>query len=401
MTGKFLLISQVFYPDEVSTANLFTNLCAVLVEEQVDVEVWCAQPSYTHRGKQPRKTVHKGISILFLPSTGFPKTSFTGRLINYLTFAMSVAWKLLFSKDKTPVFTHTTPPSLGIMISFLCSLRRRNFNYILLDIFPDGLIRLGKVSAQNVFIRIWKKLKIASLKRSSRIIVIGRDMKQWLASVYHDGIYKTVNISLWQDENLIQPASLDSSSIVRDYQLTNRFIVQYSGNMGLWNEMETIGKAVKRNPDGITFVFVGGGMRRSELLRNFSEEEQTNVLFFPFQPNEKLSVMLTSCHVGLVSMKKGLEGIAVPSKIFGIMAAGIPVIALVPEESEIACIIREENCGLVVDPNDVDGLIHAIDTLKLNEKRRIEMGMNGRIAFEKKYTTRIIAQEYKSLILSE
>ncbi|MBA7585452.1 hypothetical protein ES708_27434 [subsurface metagenome] len=89
---------------------------------------------------------------------------------------------------------------------------------------------------------------------------------------------------------------------------------------------------------------------------------------------------------------------AVPSKIYGILAAGVPVIALVPEQSEIAYIIREENCGYVIDPCDVDGLINAVLELKSNEKLRKEMGINGRKAFEQKYTTKIIAEKYKLLI---
>lgn len=97
--------------------------------------------------------------------------------------------------------------------------------------------------------------------------------------------------------------------------------------MGLWNEMETFGKAVKKNVEGVLFMFVGGGMRKNELLSTFSADDQKNVLILPFQPNEKLSNVLTGCHVGLVSLRDGLEGMAVPSKIYGIMAAGVPVIA--------------------------------------------------------------------------
>ena len=113
MAIKILLITQVFYPDEVSTASLFTNLCSELVKKSVDVEVWCAHPSYTHTEKQSRKLIFNGINITFLSSTNFKKTFITGRLINYLSFTLSVLLKLLFSKDKTTVLTHTTPPALG------------------------------------------------------------------------------------------------------------------------------------------------------------------------------------------------------------------------------------------------------------------------------------------------
>src|SRR5450759_4345331 len=105
MSKKFLLISQVFYPDQVSTANLFTNLCSVLAEDKIEVEVWSAHPSYTELKRQPANLLYKGIKIHYLPSTNFHKNSLPGRLFNILTFTVSAALKILFSSDKTPVWT--------------------------------------------------------------------------------------------------------------------------------------------------------------------------------------------------------------------------------------------------------------------------------------------------------
>jgi len=168
--------------------------------------------------------------------------------------------------------------------------------------------------------------------------------------------------------------------------------------MGLWNNMETIGKAASQYIESVHYLFIGDGMRRPELQQAVSKAVHKNILFLPFQPGEKLGEVLTANHVSLVSLRKGLEGMAVPSKIYGILAAGVPVIAMVPEQSEIAYIVREENCGYVVDPGDVDGLINAIRELKSDEQLRQKMGINGRNAFEQKYTTKIIAEKYKLLI---
>ena len=149
MSKKFLLISQVFYPDQVSTANFFTNLCSVLAEDNIEVEVWSAHPSYTESKRQPKTLEYKGIKIRYLSSTNFSKSSLPGRIINTLTFTVSAGLKVLFSRDKTPVWTHTTFPFVGILLSFICSFKKRKFIYILLDIFPEGLIRVGRVSKKN------------------------------------------------------------------------------------------------------------------------------------------------------------------------------------------------------------------------------------------------------------
>ena len=185
--SKFFLISQVFYPDEVSTAGLFTGLCSYMAGEEIEVEVWCAQPSYTYSGKQPTSTSYKGMKIRYLPSTRIHKSKLWGRICNILTFMLSTAFRLLLSRDKGPVFTHTTPPFLGILISFICSLKGRKMVYIMLDIFPEGMIRIGKLSAKNLFVKIWKGFLIKSLRRSELIVVLGRDMIDFIAGIYPEG----------------------------------------------------------------------------------------------------------------------------------------------------------------------------------------------------------------------
>lgn len=398
MTKKFLLISQVFYPDQVSTANLFTNLCALLVDENIEVEVWSAHPSYTESERQPKKLYYKGINIHYLPSTNFNKNSLAGRFFNIVTFMISASLKLLFSTEKTPVWTHTTPPFLGILLSRICNIKKRKFIYILLDIFPEGLIRLGKVSGKNIFIILWQHLFTGSLKRSDRIIVIGRDTKEYITGICGNCENKIEFIPHWQDDSLIFPVEFESNKFIAEQNLKDKFVVQYSGNMGLWNEVKTMGKAVMLNIENVFFIFVGDGLRKPELLKEFSTEDQKNVLLMPFQSNDNFNNMLTASHVHLVTLREGLEGMAVPCKIYGILAAARPVIAMVPERSEIAYIVKEERCGFVINPTDLTGLLNAISLLKNDNNLRIQLGQNSRRAFENKYTTRIIAEKYKVLL---
>jgi glycosyltransferase involved in cell wall biosynthesis len=398
MSKKFLLISQVFYPDQVSTANLFTGLCTMLAEENIEVEVWSAHPSYTNFIRQPRRVLYKGINIIYLPSTNINKNSLAGRSINILTFMISASLKLLFSKEKNPVWALTNPPFLGILLSHICSLKKRKFIYVLLDIFPEGLVRLGKVSGENIFIKLWQRLFILALKKSEIIIVIGRDTKQFVVNLCPECHDKIEYIPHWQNDDLIFPVDFDKNNFVSERGLKESFVVQYSGNIGIWNEVRTMGRAVKKNIENVFFIFVGGGIRKPELLSEFEIKKQKNVMMLPFQNNIDFNNIMAASHVHLVTLKQGLEGMAVPCKIYGILAAGRPVIALVPANSEIAYLVREENCGLVVNPDDLDGLINAISFLKDNEDIRSQMGQNGRDAFEKKYTARIAAKEYKKIL---
>ena len=239
---------------------------------------------------------------------------------------------------------------------------------------------------------------IKALKRSARIIAIGRDIKLWVEEICNECKKKTEYIPLWQNESLIYPVDFTKNKFIIGQGLEDKFVVQYSGNMGLWNEVKTMGMAVRKNIENVVFVFVGGGLRKKELLNEFSIEDQRNTIILPFQPNENFNNILTASHVHIVTLREGLEGMSVPSKIYGILAAGVPVIAMVPENSEIAYVVKEENCGFVINPTDLDGLINTICFLKSDENLRKRLGHNGRLAFEKKYTTRIIADRYKTLL---
>ena len=395
----FFLITQVFYPDEVSTANLFTNLCSELAKDkEVKVKVWSAHPSYSSTERQSKRLLYKNIAINYLPSTNFKKDFLVGRLLNYLTFSLSIFFKLLLSKEKFPVFTHTTPPSLGIMIALICKLKKRPFNYILLDIFPDGLVRLNKLSINNVLIQFWRKIHKIALNQCYQIIVIGRDMEKWVKQFTPEVSEKIKYIPIWQDVNLIKPIEYQLNNFVIKNKLENKFVVQYSGNMGLWNDMESLAKMINVNKEDIHFMFIGGGMRKNELIETLNNPNADNISFLPFLSNAIYSESVSACHIAIVSLRKGLEGMAVPSKIIGIMAAGIPVIAMVPKESEISYIVEEEACGIVVEPGNINDLLNAILKLKNDFKLRLLMGNNGRMAFEKKYTTAVVCKIYKSLL---
>jgi glycosyltransferase involved in cell wall biosynthesis len=395
---RVLLISMVFHPDEVAVANLFTNLSVELAASGLEIEVWCAQPSYTNNRRQPHELFYKGLQIKYLRSTTFHKDRLAGRIANFVTFSIIVVFRLLFSKSRTRVVSNTTPPFLAIIISLLCSLKKRKFVYVLMDIFPDGLIRLGKVSEKNIFIKIWQAMHRAALKRSEYIVVIGRDMRDWITDFFPLATEKTKYIPLWQDKELITPVDIKLNPYIEKYQLQGNFIVQYSGNMGLWNDMTAIGNAINSNPDGVKFLMIGGGMRKKELLEALDRPEMANAIFLPFQENNDYAYSVTACHAAIVSLRGGLEGIAVPSKIIGIIAAGIPVIAMVPAKSEIAYIVQEEQCGLVIDPSDTVALIDAINKLKSDDAMRLKMGRNGREAFLKKYTAEIVSKKYFELL---
>lgn len=401
-TETLLIISQVFYPDEVSTAALLTDLAIELsAENNVNVEVWCAQPSYTTHIRQSKHVLYKGININYIASTNFSKNNILGRLLNYISFSFFLFFKLFFSFEKTPILTVTNPPFLGIIISLIKKIKKRNFYYIIHDVYPDGLVRLGDLSSNSYITKIWSFLNKWVLKNAEAVIVLGRDMQKLIENIIPELKTKIHYIPNWQNNNLIETIDFTKSKFVKDNFLDNFFVIQYSGNMGIWHDMESIAIAAKsfENTNNM-FCFIGNGKGKKNMLEVFGNEIPGNVKFFPFQPKEYLSHSLSACHIALISLKKNLEGVAVPSKLYGILASGRAIIAQVPKESEIAYAIEEENCGIVVEPCNSTELVKAIKYLTSNLRLCQTMGLNARKAFEKKYTTKIIAQKYLDLFNS-
>lgn len=395
---EILLISQVFYPDQVAVSNLFTKLFERIADSNIfSINVWCAQPSYSTTERQPTTRVHNGIRIQYLPSTNFKKDRLLGRFLNVTTYSLSVLFKLIIKRSTGLIVVHTTPPLLAILVVGIAKLKREKVVYILMDIFPDGLIRLGKVSPKNPFIRLWKNLHRKALIGSLRVIAIGRDMANWV----RDEVPNLPNerlkvIPLWQDERLISPVDFLKNPFVLKHNISDYFVVQFSGNMGLWNDLETVGRAVAEGIDGVKFVFIGDGIRKKELVSAMGEKVN-ECLFLPFLENDDYAYSVTACHCGLVTLRSEAVGMGVPSKIFGIMAAGMPVLAVAPMSSELALIVKESDCGLVVEPGDHLGLLQSILFLKENEEIRVKMGLNARLAFEKKYTISKGVENYINL----
>ncbi len=398
---KILFVSHMFYPDQVATSNLFTKLFERIAEtESYSITVWCAQPFYTTRSRQPFYRRHKQMDVYCLASTNFSKERLTARFVNMLTYTVSVFFRLLFLKRYKfdLLFVHTAPPFLAILVILLAKFKRVKVVYVLMDIFPDGLFRLNKVSPNNPFIKIWKNWHRKVMLKSDRVVAIGRDMLQWAKSeVPSMDESRLKYLPLWQDEKTLNPIDFELNPFVKKYRLSNYFVVQFSGNMGLWNDLETVGKAVGIGIDGVKFVFIGDGIRKKELISAMGHDGLNRTLFFDFLSNEEYAYSVTACHCGLVTLLPKAVGMGVPSKIFGIMAAGIPVLAIAPKYSEIAMIVNESECGLVSEPGDVKSLIDNIAYLKQNEPIRMRMGINARKAFDSKYTTAKGAENYITL----
>jgi glycosyltransferase involved in cell wall biosynthesis len=208
-------------------------------------------------------------------------------------------------------------------------------------------------------------------------------------------------IHLWSDDKNIEHISKDKNPLVKKWGLEGKFVLGYFGNMGRFHDIETImqaDKVIHKENSDIIFLFVGEGYKKELAIKYANKWGLSNCQFHHYVSREELKYSLSSADVGLVCLLKGQEGLSVPSKTFGLMAANIPIIAVMPGKSEIALIIKEENCGLVTKPGDVMTLVEAIYSLYRNPQKLKSMSENARKAIDLKYNLNLAAQKYYDII---
>jgi len=397
---KLLVLSQLFYPELVSTGQSLTELCEMLVSFGVHVEVLTGPPTITLRtSKVPKYLEYKKIKIVHVFSTRFPKLSFLGKLLNQITFTFSILIRLLFNFSKQPILVVSNPPFLPIVCGLLKVIHQRPYIALIHDVYPDIAIKLGFFKSGGVISRLWNTLNKFTFRKANYIVVLGRCMKE---VIRRKGISeeKIGIIHVWSDDKLIQGELKVNNPFRKIWGLENKFVVSYSGNMGRFHDMETImeGTKVLKNRTDIVFIFVGEGQKKRWMQEIAKKWELTNCRFHSYVAKKELGYMLTCADAGLVSLSRGIEGLSVPSKLYGLMSAEVPVIAIMSKRSESAMVIQENNCGFVVEPGDVDGFVKSIFSLYNNRELCISLGRNGRRAIDQNYNLKDAAEKYFSLI---
>jgi glycosyltransferase involved in cell wall biosynthesis len=277
--------------------------------------------------------------------------------------------------------------------------------YIVQDLFPDLVVELGKIK-NKYFVNILKNLSKLIIRRMDRVVVVGEFMKRKIKRDILQGMDSghIITIHNWADGEKIKVmrGEKEKNPVKAEWDLEGRFIVLYSGNIGDLHEFDTIISAAEdlgeQGWEKICFVFIGEGIKKEYIKRKVKEKGLNNVLFFPFQPREVLKYSLGLADVSLVTLKKGFEGMVVPSKIYGILASGRPVIAVVGGESEVTEIIRKGRCGEVVKIGNYKALSEKIISYYNKHEKCYEEGSNGRKYFEENFDRKIATKKYIKLI---
>jgi colanic acid biosynthesis glycosyl transferase WcaI len=396
---RILVLNQYFHPDRSATSQLLTEVSEDLARHH---EVWVVtgRPSYdpseatTSRGLVSRER-HGDVRVARVWSTSFPRADMAGRLTNYGTYLLSSVAGALSVARPDVVVALTDPPLVGLIGALTAAVRRRPFVLVMQDIFPDVAVRVGKLSNPAV-ISVLRATSRLLFRRADRVVSIGRDMDRRLIEL---GVpsRKIQTIHDWSDGSLVRP--LDGPSALRKERgWSDRFVVMHSGNVGFSQSLDTLvdAAALLRDQEEIIIAIVGDGAARAGLERRVREQKLENVAFLPYQAKSSLSESLGAADLHYVGLKRGLAGFIVPSKVYGILAAGKPFIAAAEADAEPARIALELECGLVVEPDDAQALAEAI--LRIRKEPLGQMGRRGRAVFEERFDRPIATDAYRRLL---
>ena len=340
------------------------------------------------------------VEILRAYNPRLDKRVFVARVLNLLSYFCFSFLAGFFAGRPDVIVVETDPPVLGLVALFFARWYRAPLVFYLQDLYPDVGIALGKLK-NPLLIRVLEASTRRILKGADRIVVLGDDMRRRVLTKGCPHPERIHVIPNWVDTTQIRPQP-GANLFRQQHQLEGCFVVMFSGNLGLSQRLEDVLTVAAEFTDksGIRFVFIGEGAAKADLMKQARARHLGNTLFLPYQPKESLSASLGAADVHLVPLRGGVAGLIVPSKVYGILAAGRPLIVAIEEDSHPAQIVREHQCGLRVDPDSPAKLHQAIAWAVGHPSELREMGQRGREAAVKHFDRRISVAKFRNMVES-
>ncbi len=399
--NQVIFVNRYFYPDHSATSQLLGDLAFDLAQAGYTVGVVTSRIKYDNAdARLPSVEQVQGVAVRRVWTTSFGRGSLVGRAIDYLTFYISAFFRLLFMTRRGDVIVvKTDPPVISVVAATVGRIRGASHINWLQDLFPEVAEAL-EVPGISFLAPVIRALRNWSLRSASHNVAIGHVMAEKIAAL---GVApeKITVINNWADGAQINSAGLEENVLRSEWGLENRFVVGYSGNLGRAHEYGTFINAAKKlgHDDNIVFLFIGGGAQFEQLKLHAEREGMENIHFRPYQPRSMLRLSLAVPDVHLVSLLPALEGLIVPSKFYGIAAAGRPTIFIGDSAGEISRILDQHACGITVPVNDSDALADAIRTMSADKREAAGMGERARALFEEKYERTIALRLWKKVLV--
>ncbi|MGE7307321.1 glycosyltransferase family 4 protein [Priestia megaterium] len=410
---KLLIYAHYYIPDVASTGQILRELAEGMINE-FDITIVCVVPSYTgkvadeYKKKMFYKEEINGVKVIRIRVPEFSKSNKISRIKNILSYFIGAMIATFKVGKMDYVYSISQPPILGGLLGVWGKwLKRAKYIYNIQDFNPEQTMAVG-YSKNKLVLKAMMMFDKLSCRQADKVIVVGRDMVETLKGRFKGRrVPNHAFINNWIDEKEIYPLPADHEKVVafkEKYGLQDKFIIMYSGNLGLYYDLENLMNVIKKFKDreDVAFAFVGEGTIRENLVQYKEKNNLQNVTFIPYQDKSDLIYSLNAGDVHWCLNAKGIKGVSVPSKLYGIIAAGKSIIGALEENSEARLIIEDTKCGYVTEPGNYEEIEHIINTF-LNEKEsNVLAGMSerGRDYLVKNLTKDVSVHKYIAEIKS-
>ena len=345
------------------------------------VTVLCGRPSYDPAERRPWRlyqTENAGlVRVIRAGSTAFPRFNMKKRLINYLSYVWLAVPCALFL-DCDAVVVMTDPPFQGIVGAFVAMLKRKPCAYNIRDLYPDMAVG-GDIMRRGLLARAWERMHRWALRRAKCVIVLGEDMRARIIAKGVDPARVVVIRDGVEPPKATEPLLPLDPEIVRVIRGGFSFVLLHAGNLGFYGAWNTLITAARKLAnDGVGLVFVGGGAQRAQL--EIAASGAANIRFLDYFPSNKIPSVLAAADAHIVTVKRGLEGVVVPSKMYGILAAGKPIVAVAPKETDVVSLGEKQGFAVAADPDKPAELVKVIRALMADVTKLRAMGEAARNA---------------------
>lgn len=359
---RIFAINRFYKPDHSATSQLLTDLAEHLAAGGADVHVIASRNLYQGRVRLAGQQTIANVKIHRVWTSNFGRAWLPGRMFDYATFYLSSFFKLWFALRAGDVLVaKTDPPLISVVAAIAAKMRGAVLVNWCQDLFPEVAAATGLTWTTRFGGNVLGKVRNWSLKAAALNVVLHERMAEKLGSLGIDRDSVAV-LPNWADRS-IKPIAHADNPLRSEWALQDRVVIGYSGNLGRVHMPEIIAELVRSTLDieNLTWLFIGGGHGVDAVKK--AAAGSPNVLFKPYQPREKLSASLSVCDAHLVSLNPDCEGLVVPSKLYGALAVGRPVLSLSERDGAVARDVRSLNAGWVLDPKKPDEWRSAVEVI--------------------------------------
>lgn len=415
---NLLIYAHYYIPDTASTGQIVRELAEGMLDK-FNITVICVVPSYlgTVDDKYKKKKYFReeinGVNVLRVRVPEFSKTNKVSRIKNILTYFFRAMFATFKVGKMDYVFAISQPPILGGLLGVWGKwMKKAKFIYNIQDFNPEQVLAVN-YSKSKFVTDVMMVLDKFSCKQSDLIITVGRDLIETVNKRFdYKNVPKTVMINNWVDETEIYPIDSNHPKVIefkKKYNLENKFIFMYSGNIGLYYDLENLIKVIinfsseTKTADGreVVFAFVGAGSVLEKLKAYVNENNMNNVVFVPYQDKKDLIYSLNAGDVHWCVNAKGIKGVSCPSKYYGLAAVGKPILGVLEKDTEIRSLIEETQGGLCCEPGEYEYIEKNIRWFieNANSRELVEMGKRSRENLENNMTQAISVSKYAHKIV--